>query len=234
MIRTGYSSPPANDRAPWRVGAGMTRRKLRPEELELWRRVTSSLQPLRSPRPVPPAPVPPPEPHPPHPPRPVPPDQRPPDQLPRAVRAPDGGRSEASSRRMPPFRIGEAARPAPASSPATEPPRIDASTLRAMKRGRRAPEGRIDLHGLTLAEAHAALTGFLLGARAEGRRLVLVITGKGGRGANGSDTSGALRREVPFWLARPPLAAVIQDVLPAHHRHGGAGALYVYLRRSRS
>lgn len=200
----------------------MTRRKLRPDEVELWRRVAASLHPLRSPRPVPPAPVPPSEPPSPHPPpRPLPPDQRPPDQQPRDAGVP---------RRLAPFRIGEAARPAKSLSPPPKPPRIDAGTLRAMKRGRRAPEARIDLHGLTLAEAYSTLTGFLYAAQAADRRLVLVITGKGGRAG---DEPGAIRREVPYWLTRPPLAGLIQDIVPAHRRHGGAGALYVYLRRSR-
>ncbi|WP_420814425.1 Smr/MutS family protein [Paracoccus contaminans] len=103
---------------------------------------------------------------------------------------------------------------------------------RDLVRGRLRPEARIDLHGMTLAVAKAELTGFILSAWASGRRLVLVITGKG-KGDHGPlpTRAGALRHEVPHWLHMAPVAAVVMQVVPAHVRHGGAGAYYVYLRR---
>ena len=77
------------------------------------------------------------------------------------------------------------------------------------------------------------MTGFILSAQASGRRLVLVITGKG-RGDIGPlpTRSGALRHEVPHWLHMAPMAGFVMQVVPAHLRHGGGGAYYVYLRRS--
>ena len=87
---------------------------------------------------------------------------------------------------------------------------------------------RIDLHGFTHDRARAALTEFVLRSRAEGRRSVLVITGKGALGA------GVLRRHVPEWLAAPPLRSAVAGLSEAHRRHGGEGALYVALKRPAS
>ena len=89
---------------------------------------------------------------------------------------------------------------------------------------------------MTSERAHAALTGFILAAHAEGVRLVLVITGKGRADAFAMQPHrhGILRHSLPHWLAAPPLSARILQVAPAHQRHGGAGAFYVYLRRLRS
>ncbi|HRO15757.1 MAG TPA: Smr/MutS family protein, partial [Paracoccus sp. (in: a-proteobacteria)] len=96
------------------------------------------------------------------------------------------------------------------------------------------PEARIDLHGMTLAVAKAELTGFILSAQSAGRRLVLVITGKG-KGDHGPlpTRAGALRHEVPHWLYMAPLAQAVLQIVPAHLRHGGEGAYYVWLRRFR-
>lgn len=112
---------------------------------------------------------------------------------------------------------------------------MDHKTHRKMTRGKLAPDARIDLHGMTLAVAKSQLTGFIMGAHAQGHRLVLVITGKG-KGDMGPlpTRSGALRHEVPHWLAMAPLTGSVLQVVPAHIRHGGAGAYYVYLRRGRS
>lgn len=140
------------------------------------------------------------------------------------------------------FRIGGGAgnpafgAPPKPSTPAerlrAQPVQMDARTHREMTRGKLRPEARIDLHGMTLAAAKAELTGFILSAQASGRRLVLVITGKG-KGDHGPlpTRSGALRHEVPHWLHMAPMAASVMQVVPAHFRHGGSGAYYVYLRR---
>jgi len=85
--------------------------------------------------------------------------------------------------------------------------------------------GRIDLHGLDQDRARAALEDFLRRSWAEGYRAVLVITGKGLQG------DGVLRRRAPEWLADPRLADVVAGISEAHRRHGGAGALYVALKR---
>ena len=86
---------------------------------------------------------------------------------------------------------------------------------------------------MTSDAAHAALTRFVLESSALGRRCVLVVTGKGRCPHSGGRGDGVLRRDAPRWLAVPPLAAEIVGVFEAHARHGGAGALYVYLRRRR-
>jgi DNA-nicking Smr family endonuclease len=114
-------------------------------------------------------------------------------------------------------------------------PLMDRRRFEKMRRGRMEPEGRLDLHGMTSERAHAALTGFILSASARDLRLVLVITGKGKADDSPHQPRrhGILRHSLPHWLAAPPLIGHILEVAPAHQRHGGAGAFYVYLRRRR-
>lgn len=102
-------------------------------------------------------------------------------------------------------------------------------------RGREPIDARIDLHGMTQAQAHAALLRFLQRAKAEGARIVLVVTGKGGRGAerDRSVERGVLKRQVPIWLALPEFRLLVLGFEDAHVGHGGEGALYVRLRRAR-
>lgn len=115
------------------------------------------------------------------------------------------------------------------------PLQMDQKAFGRMKRGKIRPEGRIDLHGMRLDEAHGALNAFIHASHARGRRLVLVITGKG-RITNDDGPipvrAGLLRHQVPDWLSRPPLSALVLQVSQAHQRHGGGGAYYVYLRRT--
>lgn len=184
------------------------RRGLGPEDLEAWAAVARSARPLH------PRPLAAPPPSPPAPPPPAVPVTPPPAPL-------------------APFRLGERA-PAPRAQTAAPPTaaaplRMDAGAFARMTRGKLMPEARIDLHGMTLAEAHGELIGFVLGAQMQGLRLVLVITGKG----RAADAPGALRRQVPHWLRLPPLSQAVLQVTEAHARHGGAGALYVYLARRR-
>jgi DNA-nicking Smr family endonuclease len=87
-------------------------------------------------------------------------------------------------------------------------------------------DGRLDLHGMTQDRAKEALAAFVLRGHAEGRRAILVITGKGVLG------EGVLRRRVPQWLAQAPLRVLVAGLSEAHRRHGGAGALYVTLKRN--
>lgn len=198
--------------------AGRKRRKgLTEEDRAAWEKVARTARPL-TPRAEPPSGVSPPSP--PEPP----------------------ARTTAQIRK---FRLGEAAAeatPAHRISPPLEerltqaPVRMHHGTHRKMIRGKLEPEARIDLHGMTLAHAHPALTRFILQAHDRGLRLVLVITGKGRAGDEGGPVPvrrGVLRQQVPGWLVAPPMGAHVLDIRPAHPRHGGLGAYYVYLRRSR-
>jgi DNA-nicking Smr family endonuclease len=123
---------------------------------------------------------------------------------------------------------------------------LDRRKARRVGSGRVEIEARIDLHGMTQSEAHPALRRFLLKAHADGRRWVLVITGKGAPldrslnrstarfdGSDGADDAprGVLRRNVPFWLAEPELRSIVVGFTSAAIRHGGEGALYVQLRK---
>ncbi len=201
-------------------------RRLSDEDRELWERVKGSAVPLHArqaipaPRPAKAAA------------KPVP--DAPPTFHPSAPAAP---------KPLAPFRVGQAADhrrgddllPGLAESLANLPLRMDAGRFGQLKKGKLRPEARIDLHGMTLAQAHPELIAFILDARGRGRRLVLVITGKGR--PNDIDApmparAGRLRHDVPRWLSLPPLASHVLQVAPAHRRHGGEGALYVYLRAS--
>ncbi len=104
---------------------------------------------------------------------------------------------------------------------------MDKRTGQRFKRGEMAIDGRIDLHGLTLDQAHGALGSFIRRAHARGDRCVIVVTGKGEKGG------GRIRREAPEWLNRPDLRPLILAVTEARRQHGGGGALYVLLKRTR-
>ena len=197
------------------------RRSLHPEEFEVWQQVARTARALPG-REAPKAPA-------------RPPVTPPPGTAPTAPRRTalpaDFAIGQGSNRRpghdlaLP---MGEALKSAPVT--------MDKRQFMRLSRGQLAPEARIDLHGMTLAEAQGALTGFIADAWTRGLRLVLVITGKGRRGDDPGPIprrTGALRHEAPLWLRRPPLAPMILDLRPAHRRHGGDGALYVYLRRRR-
>jgi len=118
-------------------------------------------------------------------------------------------------------------------------PGLDRRTADRLRKGDRAPDARIDLHGLTAARAHARLDRFMAEAVAAGHRCVLVITGKGSSGRAAEEASfmaperGVLRRAAPRWLRAGAHAHRILGVYEAHIRHGGAGAFYVYLRKGR-
>jgi DNA-nicking Smr family endonuclease len=102
-------------------------------------------------------------------------------------------------------------------------------------RGREPIDVRIDLHGMTQVEAHAALLRFLRQARVQGARMALIVTGKGSRGNDVEFGSGRgiLKRQVPMWLSLPEFRQLIVGFEDAHIGHGGQGALYVRLRRER-
>jgi DNA-nicking Smr family endonuclease len=103
-------------------------------------------------------------------------------------------------------------------------------------RGAEPIDARIDLHGMTQAQAHHALLRFLRNAQADGARMVLVITGKGARGDEPRDFTadrGVLKRQVPLWLRLPEFRPLVVGFTDAGIGHGGEGALYVQVRRNR-
>jgi len=195
----------------------MTRRRLRPEEEELWRKVTAKAERL-------------------HPEKPFHPDDfvtTPPSQprtKPVFDAVPRPGRSSSGAR------TNVALSPSIADQVSGQPVQMDRKAFDQMKRGKLRPEGKLDLHGMTLDRAHPALTRFVLSAQAQGKRLVLVVTGKGKERDDGGPIPvrhGVLRHQVPQWLSMPPLSTAVLQVSQAHLRHGGGGAYYVYLRKRR-
>ncbi len=108
-------------------------------------------------------------------------------------------------------------------------PGLDKRSAQRLRRGQYPIEARIDLHGVTQQEAHAALSAFVMSTHEASKRCLLVITGKGLGRAEG----GVLRQMVPRWLDQAPLRDRVLAVIPAQPRHGGSGALYVLLRRKR-
>jgi DNA-nicking Smr family endonuclease len=187
----------------------MRRRRLSDEETALWEGVIRSISPLRrSPkrRPVPEA---------------------------SEAEKPSAKPRSASVHKS----AGRPASPAPSSSPKPAAPPPLAPLSRKLKqriaRGTHAIDGRLDLHGLTQAEAHDALLHFLMSRQARGARLVLVITGKGARSGDPFSGRGALRRLVPLWLMLPEFRPLVIGFETAAPGHGGEGALYVTLRKGR-
>jgi DNA-nicking Smr family endonuclease len=117
---------------------------------------------------------------------------------------------------------------------------IERRKHRRIARGHVEIDARLDLHGLRQADAERRLRTFILRARADGLRTVLVITGKGGeRGTDDQHTAsdrsarGILRRSVPMWLEAVDLRECVAGIAPAHVRHGGSGALYIHIRKVR-
>jgi len=101
-----------------------------------------------------------------------------------------------------------------------------------LSRGRKEIDARLDLHGMTQTRAHRALSVFLQRAHSDGLTFVLVITGKG-RAAGADPERGVLRRQVPKWLSLPEFRSLVVGFEKAHVGHGGEGALYVRIRRSK-
>ena len=191
----------------------MRRRRLTPEDQDIWSRYTRTAEALDPPR------------------------QESLDASP-PVSNPDLPAPQAR-----PFRLGERAKmrnsshalaPSIAEEVRAAPLRMDAKAHKRMTSGKLRPEGKLDLHGMTLEQAHPELTHFVLMSHAAGKRLVIVVTGKGkSRPAEGPIPTrlGVLKHQVPQWLRMAPLAPVVLQVSEAHRRHGGSGAYYVYLRR---
>lgn len=197
----------------------MRRRRLHPEELDLWHQIARTATPLGPtpprPKPAPPVAV-----------RPAQPVAKAPQHLAHFTLGQGGPRSAPSHDVLPGL----------ADRMAALPVTMDRKAYGKLKKGKLAPEARIDLHGMTLDRAHGALQGFIFRAHSQSKRLVLVITGKGKRSDDVGPMpvrQGVLRHNVPHWLSIPPLSGLVMQVTNAHNRHGGGGAYYVYLRRPR-
>jgi DNA-nicking Smr family endonuclease len=186
------------------------RRHLSDDERTLWRDVTRSVRPLR--------------------------------RLRIKSEAADG--ETASPKSSPrPAKVPKAETPTRAASPrpaATVKPKpapglapIERRQKKKLARGTEPIDARLDLHGCTQSEAHAALLQFLRRAQHNSARYVLVITGKGRAGGDGLREAGVLKRQVPQWLAMPEFRGYVVGFEDAAASHGGEGALYVRLRRAR-
>lgn len=187
-------------------------RNLSQGEAELWRRVVARVEPLKGREPTAPEPMP-------------------------AQKMVNGAMTAHSafggSEPEPPTEAR--AKLSPQNQKPGSHPALDRRTAQRLQRGQLPLEGRLDLHGMTQKQAYAALLRFISASRSYNRRLVLVVTGKGWNPeARGPEEAvGVLRRSVPRWLESPPFVEHVAAVRDAHLRHGGSGALYVMLRRSR-
>lgn len=185
----------------------MAGRRLAPDEAALWARVMANVRPIEPGR-VPVATGP-------------------------AVTPPAPGKQAKSVKTV------VAAPPPPAPRAAARPRAVgvtlDGGWDRKLSRGAVEPDCTIDLHGHTLDTAYRLLDGALARAIASGERVILLITGRAPRaGSDRPHARGAIRAAVGDWLAGSRHSGAIAAVRGAHPRHGGAGALYIVLRRSKS
>ncbi|MCM3419405.1 Smr/MutS family protein [Sphingopyxis alaskensis] len=188
-------------------------RRLAPEESALWKKVAATVTPLpNAPSPLAPA----------APPTIAPPRSTPRDTAPRAAAIPHGPAPLPPARRT--------------HSAAT----LDGHWDRRLRKGLVRPDMSIDLHGHTLASAQTQLDDAIGRALHRGARVLLVVAGRLRPGADRLPQThgaprprGAIRAALPDWLAVSPHADRIVALRPAHISHGGAGAVYVILRRSR-
>lgn len=105
---------------------------------------------------------------------------------------------------------------------------LDSKIFQQLKAGRLSSEGHLDLHGQNAEQALDSLLFFMRESYLAGRRMVLVITG---RGKNSPKGLSILRQEVQTWLTREPLRRITLAFCTAQPKDGGAGALYVLLRK---
>jgi DNA-nicking Smr family endonuclease len=107
-------------------------------------------------------------------------------------------------------------------------PGIDRRLLRRLRNGDFAVQGHVDLHGMTRDEAKLRVTKFVDESRRAGRRCVLIVHG---RGLHSKDQIPVLKEAVRTWLERGPVARAVLAFATARPHDGGAGAVYVLLRR---
>ena len=185
----------------------MAKRRVTPEELELWRQVAETVRPIKSRR-------------------------RPAKAKEEAPPAASAAKPRSAKPTPPPTQL---AKPGPAAS--TKPHAlthglshgIDRRQAERFRKGKLEIEGKIDLHGRTQQAAHDDLLAFLKRAHGHGKRCVLVVTGKGMT----TSKTGILRQAVPRWLNEPGFRPLVLAFDYAEPHHGGEGALYVLLKRVR-
>ena len=191
-------------------------RSLTDEERKLWRAAMKDAKPLKRAKPDPADDVPPPSP--------ASPPSTPAPRAPAAILAP----------------------PPKPRAPSEPPPlgALERRTSQKLARGQIEVEATIDLHGHSQERAHGALLDFIARSRGRGLRCVLVITGKGAspyarHTLHGSsfyevpERQGVLRSAVPRWLAEAEFRLHVSGFQPAHPKHGGGGAFYLWLRKKR-
>jgi DNA-nicking Smr family endonuclease len=185
----------------------MAKRRVTPDELELWRHVAQTVRPIKSKR------------------RGTPPKEE-------SSSAPAAKTPKARAAKPEP---SAPARPQPLAPPKPHELThglshgIDRRQAERFRKGKLAIEGKIDLHGRTQQDAHDDLLAFLRRAHAAGKRNVLVVTGKGMT----TSKTGILRQAVPRWLNEPAFRALVLAFDYAEPHHGGEGALYVLIKRVR-
>ncbi len=186
------------------------RRQLSDEEEALWAGFTRAIKPLKPAKPGP---------------------QTRPES---SAKPPAASAPAPSQTRSHPVTLRQAP---PAPSPPLAP--LGRRLKQRVARGREPIDARLDLHGMTQQQAHAALLRFLHRAQASGAKTALVVTGKGlRRSSSGAEHDadsrpGVLKRQVPLWLALPEFRLLVVGFDDAHVGHGGEGALYVRLRRGK-
>lgn len=187
-------------------------RRLDPDENALWKKVAATVKPLPKAK-APLAPT-------------APPTIRPPLPTPRSTAA-AAAPARPATKLPPPRRTHSAAT-------------LDGHWDRRLRKGLVRPDLSIDLHGHSLASAQALLDDAIGRALLRGARVLLVVAGRLRPGADrlpqmhgDPRPRGAIRASLPDWLAYSRHADQIVALRPAHISHGGAGAVYVILRRSR-
>ncbi len=187
----------------------MAGRRLTPDEAALWQRVRSSVRPIE-----------------------------------RRIVA-DASMADLLAVDLKPAKRVKGRVPAPLTTPAPAPTATQTQASRSantldggwdkrLSRGSIVPDRTVDLHGYSLAMAHAVLEAEIGDAVSCGDRVILLVTGKPPRAdSERPHARGAIRASIADWLAGSRHASRIAAVRAAHPRHGGAGALYVILRRSR-
>ncbi len=116
-------------------------------------------------------------------------------------------------------------------------PQLDRRTAEKLRKGKMPIEARLDLHGMSREVAHEAVENFIISSAARGLRHVIIITGKGKSKSSAADWlvhgKGVLKENTPYWLSSPKLKPLILKFMQAQPKDGGAGALYIYLKRKK-
>ena len=183
------------------------RRSLSEEERALWTGVSRSIKPLRARQPL---------------------EEKDPTES-AELSARPADRGKRSTRVKAPAPVANGPQPEKKTPPLAP---LGRKLRQRVARGREPIEARLDLHGFTQAQAHAALLRFLRRAQTDGVRMALVVTGKGTSKAGEMQERGVIKRQVPLWFSLPEFRALVVGYEDAHVGHGGTGALYVRLRRA--